>query len=108
MASQSYAAVLEEIKAFLKTSITAPPIPSDYSFECKEEDGENATAYRNRALDMYIARAMLPENDLAKKLLGAGYEVAVLGGETDAFYYAGLLLKRDLKKADKLISIIQK
>ena len=29
--------------------------------------------------------------------------MAVLGGETDAFYYAGLLLKRDLKKADKLI-----
>jgi hypothetical protein len=104
MASQSYAAVLDEVKEFLKTSITAPPIPGDYSFECKEEDGENATSYRNRALDMYIARAMLPESDLAKKLLGAGREVAVLGGESDAFYYAGLLLKRDLKKADKLIS----
>ena len=104
MVSQSYAAVLDEAKDFLKTPITAPPIPGDSSFECKEEDGENATAHRNRALDMYIARAMLPESDLAKKLLGAGYEVAALGGETDAFYYAGLLLKRDLKKADKLIS----
>jgi hypothetical protein len=103
LAAESYKAVLDEVKTFLKTSVSAPPIPADYSFECKEEDGENASQLRNRALDAYINSVMQPESDLARRLLGSGYEVAKLGGETDAFYYAGLLLERDLKKADKLI-----
>lgn len=103
LATESYKTVLDEVKAFLKTPVSAPPIPADYSFECKEGDGENASQYRNRALDAYISSVMQPESDLARRLLGSGYEVAKLGGETDAFYYAGLLLKRDLKKADKLI-----
>jgi hypothetical protein len=103
LAAESYKAVLDEVKAFLKTPVSAPLIPADYSFECKEEDGENASQYRNRALDAYINSVMQPESDLARRLLGSGYEVAKLGGETDAFYYAGLLIERDLKKADKLI-----
>lgn len=101
LAAEAYKAVLEEAKALLKTPVTAPPIPADYSFECRDE--ENASQNRNRELDAYIRSALDPEYGLAGRLVGAGYQVAQLGGETDAFYYAGLLLQRDLKKADKLI-----
>ena len=101
LAAESYEAVFAETKAFLKTPVTAPPLPADYTFECDEE--ENASAERNRALDAYIRSVMDPEFALAGRLVGAGWQVAQAGGETDALYYAGLLLQRDLKKADKLI-----
>ncbi|MDD2483922.1 MAG: hypothetical protein PHQ50_02660 [Eubacteriales bacterium] len=108
LAGESYKAVLEEVKKFLKTPVTAPPIPDDYSFECDEEDGENASQTRNRELDAYIRSVVDPEFKLAGRLLGAGYQIAQLGGETDSFYFARLLLERDLKKADKLIRTYQK
>ena len=107
LAGEAYEAVLKEVKAFLKTPITAPPIPDDYTFECEEKEGENASQNRNRALNAYIRSALAPEFELAERLLGAGNQVALLGGETDAFHYAGLLLRRDLKKADKLIMAYQ-
>jgi hypothetical protein len=107
MAAASYQEAVKEAKAFLKTPITAPPVPPDYSFMCKEEDGENASAARNRALDMYIARVVQPEKDLIVRLLASGREAAVLGQEQEAFYYAGLLQMRNIKKADKLIAAYQ-
>jgi hypothetical protein len=64
MAAASYKEVLKEVKAFLKTPISLPPIPPDYTFICKEEDGENASTVRNRALDMYIESVLQPEKDL--------------------------------------------
>ncbi len=91
----------------MKTPVTAPLIPDDYTFECKEEDGENASQSRNRELDAYIRSALDPEYELVGRLVGAGYEVAKVGGQTEAFYYAGLLLRRDLKKADRLIMVYQ-
>jgi hypothetical protein len=103
----AYETVLDEVKAFLKTPVTAPLIPDDYTFECKEEDGENASQSRNRELDAYIRSALDPEYELVGRLVGAGYEVAKVGGQTEAFYYAGLLLRRDLKKADRLIMVYQ-
>ncbi len=103
LAQDAYNKTLKEVKDFLKTPVSLPPIPPNYTFMCEEKDGANASATRNRALDMYIARVLLPEKDLLKKLLGASRDVSTLGGETDGFYYAGLLQMRNLKKVDKLI-----
>lgn len=103
LAKDSYSKTLEEVKDLLKTPISLPPIPPNYTFMCEDKDGANASSTRNRALDMYIARVLLPEKDIIKKLLGASQEVSTLGGETGGFYYAGLLQMRNLKKVDKLI-----
>lgn len=103
MAAESYKEAVKEAKAFLKTPISAPPVPPDYTFMCQDEDGENATEVRNRALDMYIESVVQPEKDLIIKILASGREVALLDQEQDAFYYAGLLQMRNIKKADKLI-----
>ncbi len=107
LAGDAYETVLDEVKAFLKNPVNAPLIPDDYTFECEEEDGGNASQSRNRELDAYIRSALDPEYELVGRLLGAGYEVAQVGGETEAFYYAGLLLQRELKKADRLIMAYQ-
>ncbi|AHF11301.1 MULTISPECIES: hypothetical protein [Dehalobacter] len=104
MAAESYKEAVKEAKAFLKTPISAPPVPPDYTFMCKDEDGENASEVRNRALDMYIENVVQPEKDLIIKLLASGREVALLDQNQEAFYYAGLLQLRNIKKADKLIA----
>jgi|GEM_PF-1677266 len=107
LAATAYKELLAEVKEFLKTPVAAPPVPSDYTFEC--EDGENGTsaAAKKRELDDYIQRAMEPELALVERLLGAGGHIANLGGETDSRYYIGLLLNRNLKKADKLFVTYQ-
>ena len=103
MAAESYKEAVKEAKAFLKTPISAPPVPPDYTFQCQDEDGENASEVRNRALDMYIESVVQPEKDLIIKVLASGREVALLGQDEESFYYARLLQMRNIKKADKLI-----
>ncbi len=71
--------MLNEVKAFLKTPIGVPPVPPDYTFTCKDEDGESSTDLRNRALDIYVEKVRMPERELARKLLDIG-RWAFIGG----------------------------
>jgi len=102
-AYKAYKEVLKEVKAFLKTPIGVPPVPPDYTFTCKDEDGENAGDLRNRALDMYVEKVRMPERELARRLLDAGRCASLLGADNDGIYYAQLLQERAVKKVDKLI-----
>ncbi len=100
---KAYKEVLNEVKAFLKTPIGVPPVPPDYTFTCKDEDGESSTDLRNRALDIYVEKVRMPERELARKLLDIGRWASLLGADNDGIYYAQLLQERAVKKVDKLI-----
>jgi len=101
MAQTDYKEAVREARAMLKEPVSLPLLPPNYEFTCPEEDGNSGGT--NRALDMYVARVLLPESEVIKKLLGAGHELSRAGEQQEAIYFAQLLEMRNLKKADQLI-----
>lgn len=95
IAAEDYKHAVKEVKEFLNSPISVPPVPPDVEYSCKSG--------MNRALNMYVARASQPESELIKRILAAGRASGLFGNEEDAIDYARQLSSRLLRKAIKLI-----
>ncbi|MDF2891183.1 MAG: hypothetical protein K0R80_1550 [Clostridia bacterium] len=96
-AEADYIETVKEIKAFLKTPVSVPPIPLDFEFTCDIQS-------ERRPVSLYISQAVQPEKDLIIKMLAAGNRTHLTGGNEDSIEYARQLQERLIKKVDKLIS----
>lgn len=91
-----YKKTVNEVEEFLKTPISAPPIPPDFDFTCEKTEF--------RPLNVYIQRVIQPEKDYTIKILAANRELSLYGkDEYNGMWYAQQLQKRVIKKVDKLI-----
>ncbi len=91
-----YKSTVNEVKEFLKTPISAPPIPPSLDFTCEKTEF--------RPLSVYIQRVLMPERDYTIKILAASRELYMYGkDEYNGMWYAQQLQERVIKKVDKLI-----
>lgn len=96
-AETDYVETVKEIKAFLKTPISVPPIPPNFEFTCDIQS-------ERRPVSLYISQVMQPEKDLIIKMLAFGNRTHLTGGSEESIEYARQLQERLLKKVDKLIN----
>lgn len=95
-AEADYAETIKEVKAFLKTPVSVPPIPPNFEFTCD-------ILSERRPVSLYISLVMQPEKDLIVKMLAAGNRTHLMGGSEESIEYARQLQERLIKKVDKLI-----